>query len=235
MDNKFTVIKSTNEDKNKEMDCVYRLIRKCKLWERQYLHSLEKSCTRKEGKIKDLPQDELAKIGLAGIKYICSLRDVDRENKRLGIDQQRTLVEEQIRFKMMDSLFAILGCLTLRNFVITFPIDKSYNGEKWGEKDYFSTMEVLSAMDWDEPIGRDELSELFWDYDNSDLMDAYVEFTTAMSAIYRAQTGKGIMEQWCEDMGIPTYTKDRKTGIMRNNQTGDIIKPVKASHLHIVE
>lgn len=96
-------------------------------------------------------------------------------------------------------------------------------------------MEALSKMDWDKPIGRDELSELLWDYDNSDLRHAYIEFTTAMSVIYRAQTGKGIAETWLDDLGIPTYTEDRETGIMINNQTGDIMKAKKASHIHIVE
>lgn len=235
MDNKFTVINSTNEDRNKEMDRVYRVAKLNECWERQYYTALEKSCTGTTGKIKDLPQDELAKIGFAGIKYICTMRDVARENIRLGIDEGRTLAEEQIRFKVIDGIFTILGCLTLRNFVTTFPIDKTYNGDKWQCKDYFSTMEALKDMKWDKPIGRDELSELLWDYDNEELRHVYVEFTTAMSAIYRAQTGKGIMEQWCEDRGIATYTMDKETGVMKDNQTGDVFKTKKASHLHLVE
>lgn len=235
MDNKFTVINSTDEDKSKEMERLYRIARMSELWERQYYTALEKSCTGRSGKIKDLPQDELAKIGFAGIKYICTMRDVTRENTRLGIDEGRTLAEEQIRFRVIDGIFTILGCLTLRNFVNTFPIDKTYDGEKWQCKDYFSTMEVLSKMDWDKPIGRDELSELLWDYYNADLRHAYIEFTTAMSAIYRAQTGKGIMEQFCEDRGVPTYTIDKETGIMKNNQTGDVFKTQKVSYLHLVE
>lgn len=96
-------------------------------------------------------------------------------------------------------------------------------------------MDVLKKMDWDKPIGRDELSELLWDYMNVELRHAYVEFTTAMSAIYRAQTGKGIAETWLDDMGIPTYSVDRETGIMKNNQTGDIMKPKKVSHIQIVK
>lgn len=36
-------------------------------------------------------------------------------------------------------------------------------------------------------------------------------------------------------MGIPTYTEDKETGIMINKQTGDIMKPKKASHIKIVE
>lgn len=96
-------------------------------------------------------------------------------------------------------------------------------------------MEVLSQMDWDKPIGRDELSELLWDYDNSDLSHVYVEFITAMSTIYRAQTGKGIAESWLEDMGIATYSENKESGIMINNQTGEIMRTKKASHLHVVK
>lgn len=236
MDNKFTVINPTDGDKNKEMDRVYRIARVSGLWERQYISALEEACTgRSNAKIKDLPQDNLAKIGLAGIKYICSMRDVTRENMKLGIDEGRTLEEEQVRFAVIDSIFTILGCLTLRNFVTAFPIEKYYKGDKWEEKDYFSTMEVLSKMDWDKPIGRDELSELLWDYYNADLRHAYMEYTSAMSAIYKAQTGKGIMGKFLGDRGVPVYTMDRETGIMKDSQTGDIMKMDKVSHIHIVD
>ena len=235
MKNKFTVINSTDEDKNKEMDSVYKTAKLNEIWERQYLSALEKSCTGRTGKICDLPQDELAKIGFAGIKYICSMRDVTRENMKLGIDKGRTLAEEQVRFIVIDSIFTVLSCLTLRNFVTTFPIEKYYKGAKWEEKDYFYTMDVLSKMDWDKPIGRDELSELLWDYDNKDLRHAYMEYTSAMSAIYKAQTGKGIMEKFLEDCGVPTYTMDRETGLMRNNQTGDVMKTKKVSHIQVVK
>ena len=235
MSDKFTVVNSTDEDKNKEMSRVYRIAKMNEIWERQYYTALEKSCTGRKGQLKDLPQDELAKIGLAGIKYICTMRDVSRENRKLGIDQGRTLSEEQIRFTVIDSIFVVCGCLTLRNFVTTFPVEKYYKGAKWEEKDYFYTMDVLSKMDWNKPIGRDELSELLWDYMNADLRHAYLEFTTAMSAIYRAQTGKGLAEQFFEDHGVPTYSIDKEIGIMRNNQTGDIIKLGKTSHIHVVE
>lgn len=236
MSSKFTVINSTDEDKNKEMDRVYRTARISELWERQYYSALEEACTgRSNAKIRDLTQDELAKIGFAGIKYICSYRDVSRENMKLGIDEGKTLEEEQVSFTLIDSVFTILGCLTLRNFVTTFPIEKYYKGDKWQEKDYFYTMDVLKKKDLDKPIGRDELSELLWDYYNEDLRHAYVEYTNAMSAMYKAQTGKGIMEKFLEDRGVPVYTMDKETGIMENNRTGDIVKTKKVSHIHIVD
>lgn len=237
MNNKFTVINSTDEDKIKEMDRVYRVAKMNELWERQYQNSVLQTIEKNKDKgiITDYPQEDLMKIAFSGIKFICSLQDVRRENDKLGIGYNQSLEESQATFQLIDSIFGVLGCLTLRNFVTTFPIEKYYKGAKWEEKDYFYTMEVLSKMNWDEPIGRDELSELLWDYYNADLRHAYIEFTTAMSAIYKAQTGKGIMEQWCEDRGIDTYSIDRETGIMKNNNTGDIIKTQKTSHIQIVE
>lgn len=80
-----------------------------------------------------------------------------------------------------------------------------------------------------------ELDKLLCNYDNFDLRNAYVEFTTAASVIYRSQNGKSIAEQWSENMGIPTYTTDKEIGIIRNNQTGAITKLKKKSHIKIVK
>lgn len=234
MSNKFTVINSTDEDKLKEMDRINRIAKLNEIWER-YFFDMVMRYTEEYGILYKLPQDKLAKVGFAGIKYICSCRDVSRENFKLGIDEPKTLKQNQYRFQMIDSIFGVLGCLTLRNFVITFPIDKTYDGAKWECKDYFSTMDVLSKMDWDKPIGRDKLSELLWDYENDELRHAYIEFTTSASAIFRAQTGKGIAETWCDNMGIPTFIEDKETGIMKNTRTGDIMKPKKTSHIQIVK
>lgn len=234
MNNKFTVIKG-----NADTDDTNRIMRTIALhdcWERQYHNSVLQVIEKNKGiKIADYPQEDLMKISLSGIKYINSIRKIRRENERVGTDYVQTLEEAQIAFQLIDAIFAVCGYLTLKNFVTTFPIEKYYKGAKWEEKDYFYTMDVLKDMDWDKPIGRDELSELLWDYDNEELRHAYVEFTTAMSAIYRAQTGKGIAEQFFEERGVPTYSVDKETGIMKNNQTGDIMKPKRVSHIQVVE
>lgn len=237
MSNKFTLINSSDEDKNKETNRVNKIAMLNKIWERQYRNSILRAAQKNKDikLIADYPQSDIMKIAFSGIKYICSWRDVRRESDRHGVEYTQTLEESQATFQLIDAIFTVCGCLTLRNFVTTFPIDKMYDGAKWECKDYFYTMDVLSKMDWDKPIGRDELSELLWDYENADLRHAYVEFTTAMSAIYRAQTGKGIAEEWCDNMGVPIYTIDKETGIMKDNQTGDIIKPKKVSHLQIVK
>lgn len=234
MNDNFSVIKG-NVD-TADTNRIMRTIALHDCWERQYHNSVLRAIEKNKCiKIADYPQDDLMKISLAGIKYIGSIREIRRENVRVGTDYVQTLEEAQVAFQLIDAIFTVCGYLTLRNFVTTFPIDKTYDGAKWEEKDYFYTMDILSKMDWDKPIGRDELSELLWDYMNADLRHAYIEYTTAMSAIYRAQTGKGIAETWLDDLRIPTYTMDRETGIMKNNQTGDIMKPKKVSHLQIVK
>ena len=96
-------------------------------------------------------------------------------------------------------------------------------------------MDILNKLDWDKPIGRDNVYDLLWDYQNHDLIHICVEFTTAMSAIYRSQTGKGIAEKFCEDNGIGTYTINNETGVVRDNQTGHTTRLKKRSQLQIVK
>lgn len=207
------------------------------LWNRQYLNSILQAAEKnKELKIEDYPQEDLMKMACTGIKFICSLCDVRRENERLKTGYKQSLNESKALSQLIDAVFIMCGHLKLKNFVTTFPISKEYDGAKWECKDYFYTMEVLSGMDWDKSIGREKLSELLWDYQNDDLHDAYVEYTCAMSAIYRSQTGKGIMETWCEDNGIDTYTKIEGKNVMKNNQTGELVKlGKKPSHLQILK
>lgn len=234
MSDNFRVIKGNADTVNTNR--IMRTIALHDCWERQYHNSVLQAIEKnKDIKIADYPQDDLMKMSLSGIKYINSIRESRRENERAGTDYVQTLEEAQVAFQLIDAIFTVCGYLTLRNFVTTFPIDKTYDGAKWERKDYFYTMEVLKNIGWDVPIEKDTLSDLLWNYENEDLRNAYIEFTTAMSAIYRTQTGKGIAEQFFEERGVPTYTMDRETGIMKNNQTGDIMKPKKVSHIQTVK
>lgn len=235
MNNKFTVIKPTQEEYDEETKRVYRIAILNEAWERQYLNAISESCENRAGKISELPQSELMKIGLSGVKYICSFRDVKQENERLHTGYVESLEESKIKYQVIDSVLTVLSSLTLRNFVITFPIKKDFDGHKWESKDYFYTMDVLSKMDWNKPIGRDKIFDFLWDYVNEDLQEACIEYMCTMSAIYRSQTGRGIAEQWLSDKGVPSYTIDEDTGIMKNNQTGEIAKIKKSSHIQIVK
>lgn len=227
MDNKFTIIKGKADIENSNR--IMRTLALHDCWQRQYHNSIYKAILTNKGKqIKDYPQNDLMKIALSGIKYINSVLEIRRENARVGINYVQSLEDLKEMFNLIDAIFTVMGYIQLKNIVITFPIKKDFDGHKWGCKDYFYTVKTLSKLDWDKPIGRDNMSGLLWDYENDDLRRVYIEFTCAMSAIYRSQTGKGIAEQWCDDMGIPTY-------VTKDNKTGQTTKFKKRSNLQIVK
>ncbi len=234
MENKFTVIQGNADIENSNR--IMRIIALHDCWQRQYHNAIYKAMSENKGKeISDYPQEDLMKIALSGIKYINYVREIRRENERAGTDYRQSLEESQAIFNLIDAIFTIMGYIKLKNLVVTFPITKDFDGAKWECKDYFYTMNVLSKMDWDKPVGRDNISELLWDYENDDLRHAYIEFTCAMSAIYRWQTGKELAEKFCEDNGIPTYTINKETGVVMDNQTGQTMKLKKRSNLQIVK
>lgn len=235
MSEKFTII--SNDKEQVKANHAIRIIRLNELWKRQYNNSILQAMEKnKDVKIQDYPQHNLMKIALSGIKYISTLRNVQRENNTLGTGYTRSIKESQAMFQLIDAIFIICGYLTLRNFITIFPIEKRYDGEKWECKDYYFTMNALSDIDWDKPIGRDNISELLWDYENIELRHVYVDFMSAMSDIYKSQTGKGIAETWVEDLGIESYSSNDELGIIQNNRTGEISKLNKnISHLKIVK
>lgn len=234
MINNFTVIKgeSGTIDTNRIMRTI--AIHDC--WKRQYYSAIQKVITENaDKKIAEYPQEDLMKIALSGIKYVNAMREIRRENERNDIGYKPTLEEHQAMFSLMDSIFMIMGHIQLKNLITTFPITKEFDGEKWGEKDYFYTIQVLTEMGLDKPIGREGITELLWDYQNDDLRHAYMEHMCTASALYRSQTGVSMAEKFCDDLGIGTYTVNNEAGIIRDNQTGQIMKLNKRSHLQVVK
>ena len=231
MGDSFTVIQGNKGNTDK----IDRMIEYHECWHRQYQDTISKAKSKYGNNFLDFPQEDLMKIVLSGIKMVNYAREIRREYEKIDMHYRQTLKESQVTFNLIDALFTIMSLIKLKNLVTIFPIRKDYDGEKWECKDYFYTMDVLSGMDWDKPVGRDKISDLLWDYQNDDLRYVYVEYMCATSAIYRSQTGKGLAEQWCEDLDIPTYTVNDDAGIVINNQTGQIAKLNKRSHLQIIK
>ena len=190
----------------------------------------------KHKKLDDWSQDELMKVALCGVKYINYAIDIDSINHRLDNTYQTPFEVKQNAFNMIDALYSIIGRIKLKNLIKIFPIDKTYDGDKWGCKDYFFTMDVLKEKGLDNEVGRDEVFDLMWDYMNKDLREFTVFYMSCMSAMYKQQTGVGIAEKFCEDNGIGTYTMDRENGLLINNKSGEIAKVSnKPSFMQIVK
>ena len=164
------------------------------------------------------------KVALCGVKYINYAIDIDAINHRLDSTYQTPFEVKQNSFNLIDAIFGIIGRIKLKNLIKIFPIDKTYDGDKWDCKDYFFTMNVLKEKGLDNAVGRDGVFDLMWDYMNKELREFTVFYMSCMSAMYKQQTGVGFAEKFCEDNGIGTYTMDRENGLLIDNQTGEIGK-----------
>lgn len=97
--------------------------------------------------------------------------------------------------------------LTPAELLTIFPVTKSYDGEKYECKDYYSTMEALQAHGLNEPIrSRETTSSLLWDYMNPTVMMYQVHCMSVVSELHSMETGKGLMEEFFEDQGVKLTT-----------------------------
>lgn len=219
--NKFTV--TTGNKDTAELNRLTRVIMLHDIWNRQY-HNTVSSLFEKYKSIDEWSQDELMKVALCGVKYINYAIDIDAINHRLDSTYQTPFEVKQNSFNLIGAIFGIIGRIKLKNLIKIFPIDKTYDGDKWDCKDYFFTMNVLKEKGLDNAVGRDGVFDLMWDYMNKELREFTVFYMSCMSAMYKQQTGVGFAEKFCEDNGIGTYTMDRENGLLIDNQTGEIGK-----------
>ena len=106
MSSEFTVIKG-NAD-TADTNRIMRTIAFHDCWKRQYHNSVIQAIEKnKDIKMSDYSQENLMKISLSGIKYINSIREIRRENERVGTDYVQTLEEVQIAFQLIDAIFTV--------------------------------------------------------------------------------------------------------------------------------
>lgn len=222
MNNNFTVIngdKSKIEDKQAKLEQLYM-----KAFGRE-LATISAYSDRNQCR------DNLKRAVFYAVKYF-SLERIDRRHST----EPRTVEQVNADFSLLESVKMLMGQLTPREMMSMFPIEKEYDGEKFGCKDYYFTIEKLKDFDLDKPLGEEGLEDFLWCYWNDDLFAFDVVSMSIISNMYKAQTGEGIMERWLKDQGIGTYTINQEKGIIQDNQTGEIHKlSKKPSHLKIVK
>ena len=145
------------------------------------------------------------KAALCGVKYMNSVIEIEAVTHRVDNTYQTPFEAKQTAFKLIDALFGIIGRIKLKNLIKIFPIDKDYDGAKWECKDYFFTMDVLREKGLDNAVGRDNVFDLMWDYENRELRKLTVFYMSCMSAMYQRQTGVSFMDKFCEDNNIDSY------------------------------
>lgn len=167
----------------------------------------------------EIGKDELIKILYLEVKSVA----IEKREKRKHL----TLEEAEGQFQFLCAVIDLLSVLTPIEFMRLFPAEKTYNGKKYGCKDYFSTMEAMKSYPPEEPIGSDKIQDFMWSYMNDDIADLEVEQMMAMSNIRRLQGQKGLAEEFFDSQGVQGYTFFEEDGVARNHATGEWVKMEK--------
>lgn len=178
--------------------------------------------------VEQYDKDTLKKLILLGVKTVVAIESRKKDKDSL------TLL-----FSIISFVNSLMELLTPREFETIFPIDKVYDGERWEMKDYFYTRKYIEEFGIDKIIDKD-IDEFLWEYSNWTIGFYLVEQMGVASDLRKLETGKGIMEEFLEEQGVPTYTMhegvDGKQYI-ENNQTGEVseVKKPRPRYLRVVE
>ena len=173
-----------------------------------YLKALDRTACA----LRDKPEDKLLQMRTVfyGVRYVASTVGTVRDKSRWNI---------------IETLTELIAQLTPRELLQIFPVEKTYDGERWEAKDYFFTMDVLRRHGLDKPLGKNVL-DVLWDYTNTHVRLFNVAMLNAVDALRRMEGQETLMQEWAASNGekLTTYTMRRDSKGRRwmiNNETGE--------------
>ena len=112
-----------------------------------------------------MKKDDLMKYVFLGVKAF------GRESGNTQrYEKVKSCLEIKAAYEECKNVMDAIGMLTPGDLQQAFPITKKYNGNKYEEKDYFYTVDVLNRMNPKGLIGdANDAACLLWDYQNMDL------------------------------------------------------------------
>lgn len=190
----FQVINSDSEAerKNKFMDAL-EMNELLLIWNRQ----MQKHLVRLNSKIQsglEGESDDFNHISFTGAKCISLTRRARSKQNRAGIKVHEGAKNAKENLEEIQTLLIFMMNMTYRDFITTFPITKTYDGEKWGCKDYFYTMKHLEGYNLDERIGAENLKEMLWEYQNPLIAAVGIELMAAVDEMQRQRGKKTFMD-----------------------------------------
>ncbi len=99
----------------------------------------------------------------------------------------------------------LIGQITPRELTRIYPIAKSYDGNKYGTVDYFSTMEKLEEFGMDEPITEDKVMDVLFNYDNKHICEYVCTMLSVISGLRRCEGYPGLAEEYFCPLGVGMY------------------------------
>ena len=133
--------------------------------------------------------------------------------------------------------------MTPHQFMQMFPIDKTYDCERWESKDYFTTKEMCFQRGFDSPIG--DAFTFLWDYCNPYTRCFLSGVLKAVDQERRLDGKPSMLESFFEEqgIGIPAYRRfeaPNGKAYFQNTKTGEFLKeapsrPKKPSWWKVIE
>jgi len=108
-----------------------------------------------------------------------------------------------------------------------FPLDKTYDGDKWETKDYFFSMDLIKEYGIDTPVN--DGTSFLWDYMNMETRDFLINTMSITDRIRNLQGYPSAAEKFADDQGIGTFKKytDNKGRNFFLDSNGKTIKAKK--------
>jgi len=125
-----------------------------------------------------------------------------RYNESGPIMDRKTLDDLYTTIEYTDHL---IGQITPRELTQIYPIAKSYDGDKYGTVDYFSTMEKLEEFGMDELITKDRVMDVLFNYDNTHIRKYGCTKLCVISDLRRCEGHPGLAEEFFGPLGVGMY------------------------------
>lgn len=180
---------------------------------------------------QSITPDYPKQMATLGVKYIVASRpERDRTNLR----------DVRFRFDILNYTQSCFLKLTPRQITQMFPIEKQYDGKRWNCKDYFTTAAYLKTLNMDEPVADGKkLLEFFWEYQNMELENFWIEIFSNMDDMAHLQGEAGPLDKMIDNLGLETYTmhQDEQTGkeFMLSSKTGKTVPISTKPHLTLLQ
>jgi hypothetical protein len=106
-------------------------------------------------------------------------------------------------FSMQRIVKEFLSALTPRELLQTFPVTKTYEGERWECADYFSTMEKFKNLDMDKPFHCqiEDMTDWLWGYQNKWLMLYLTNLFSVVSKLRQFDGGDNLLTGFFKEQG----------------------------------
>ncbi len=184
---KFKIMKgNSNKEDEKE-------IKRTKLYN-IYVNAFDREMNKNKDDFPEKP-DNINKLITYGIKVI-----------NLEPEQEMTLDKLEAKFGLMGMINYFIGQLTPRELMNLYPIEKTYDGEKYQAKDYYYTKKYMNSLPQNNSIGEGKVLRVLWQYVNNVLMDYFFNLSDTLDELEIAKGRKSATEQFFDDVGIGTCT-----------------------------